>query len=108
MVFGSAAVATSASASQADGNFAQCYLGTTVQDWSNKNPRDCTGAGTYWLWENNQPVLKIQGGSGSFWDNLEKGNRALQDWCSNNSFTCALVTGAGLLAVQPLLQIARS
>lgn len=65
VLFGTVAVASPPSGSTADGNYAQCILGATVQDWANKNPRDCTTAGTCALLKDWQVVLRINGGNGT-------------------------------------------
>ncbi|MGW9404785.1 hypothetical protein ACWGQ2_12580 [Arthrobacter sp. NPDC055585] len=99
---GLAFTATPAQASPADGNYAQCQVGTTVQDWTGKDPRDCT-TGTYALLENWTVVLQIQPGQRDVWEEIKQGYEAAQAWCSNNSLTCTVVTGIGVALVSPLL-----
>lgn len=110
MLFGLGLTAGPAQASPADGNYAQCIYGTTVADWTGKNPRDCTTAGTYALLQNWNVVLKIYPTTDSSmaWNVIQEGYTSAQSWCSSNSMTCGILTSAGVTADAILLGPANS
>jgi hypothetical protein len=109
MVLGLGLAASPAHASPADGNYAQCIYGTTVADWTGKNPQDCTGAGTYALLQNWNVVLKIYPTTDSTaWNVMREGYSSAQSWCSSNSLTCGVLTSAGVSIAVILLGPANS
>jgi hypothetical protein len=95
-----------AESAQAAGNYARCTNGITTRDWTGKDPRDCTPSGTYWLYNSSgTPIMKLQSAqrSSPLWDAIKHGYTATQNWCSNNSATCGIVTSVGVTAVWGLL-----
>jgi hypothetical protein len=94
--------AAPAQASPADGNYAQCYGGTTVYDWTGKDPSTCQ-SGSYVLLKDWQVVLRIEPGRSDVWGAVKQGYAAAQQWCSQNSLTCTVMTGIGVAIVSPLI-----
>lgn len=41
-------------------------------------------------------VLQIHNGGVGVWTAIRNGYTATQNWCANNSFTCAVVTSVGV------------
>jgi hypothetical protein len=98
-------VATANSA-EAAGNYARCNNGITLRDWTGKDPRDCTPSGTYWLYNSaGTPIMKLQQAphGSPLWNAIKQGYTATQNWCSNNSATCGIVTSVGVTALWGLL-----
>lgn len=95
-----------AAPAQAAGNYARCTNGITTRDWTGKNPKDCTPSGTYWLYNSaGTPLVKISQASRTspVWEAIKTGYTAAQNWCSNNSLTCGIITSAGVVVVAGLI-----
>lgn len=93
-----------AAANPVTGARATCNYGTTVYDWSNRDPRDCTNH--YWVFDSKgQPILHIKPTykESPVWTALKTGYNATQNWCSSNSATCGIITSAGVTFVFTLL-----
>lgn len=65
-----------------------------------RNPKSCSGIYQVYQWNAamQRPVLVLQihnGGVG-VWTAIRNGYTATQNWCANNSFTCAVVTSVGV------------
>lgn len=106
LTLASGPLAPPAQASVADGNYATCQSGTTVADFTGRDPSLCkTG---YILYKDNKVVLHIRPTNKDVWKAFKNGYSAAQDWCKNNSLTCTVVTGVGVALVSPLINSATS
>jgi hypothetical protein len=80
----------------------RCYTGTgytgTNRDWSGKNPKSCKGSYIMYDVSGRTPInlVKIKNtGHVSFQKFATSEYKAAQRWCSNNSFTCTLLSAVG-------------
>ena len=84
---------------KAGSNIYQCYGGGTVPVQSNNpmNPKKCSGS--YYILDSNYQVKWSNNAVKStspLWTAVANGYTATQKWCSNNSFTCNVVTAIGV------------
>jgi len=95
----STASRTSIAATAAAGNIYQCYSGTSPrQSTTFINPTTSCQSYDYWiLTANYQPVWHNAGvrGDSPLWTAVRTAYWAVQNWCSQNSATCGVITTVG-------------
>ncbi|WFR68370.1 hypothetical protein P9139_09290 [Curtobacterium flaccumfaciens] len=89
----------------------RCYAGTGYtganKDWSGKNPKSCNGSYIMYDVSGRAPLnlVKIKNTKHvSFQKFVTSEYKAAQKWCSNNSFTCTLLSAVGFGRIAKFLR----